>query len=335
MFLVHINPGGHQLLVQPGDTVLDAALKQGYVFPYGCQEGICGSCRGQLQEGTVTYDDIDPMGLTDEEIADNYYLFCSAQPTSHCVIHVEDVIAPEQLPEKKVEYAVKSLTPFNDSIMNVTLVTSAEKHIAYCAGQYMLLNDGTEQCCPYSIANAPQGGHELEFHIRHNDNNPFAQGLLKHLAARETVMVTGPYGKNIHRAYPSLPTLYVAGGTGFAPMKALLEKALEEPCTQPLHLFWVVDHEDDFYALDILTHWQKMVPHFTFTPILYGEKKPESQWQGEWGTVQQCIARRYNDLSHHRVYGAGPANMITQLWQTLQSLGLPRHLFYSDMMSLI
>ena len=95
MFLVHIAPGGHELLVPSGETILEAALKEGYTFPYGCQEGLCGSCRGQLSEGTVTYDDVDPMGLTDEEVANNYHLFCSAQPTSDCVIYIEGVIAPD------------------------------------------------------------------------------------------------------------------------------------------------------------------------------------------------------------------------------------------------
>ena len=325
---VLIEPTGHQFCVKSNETVLDAALCQGYQFPHECLSGTCGTCRGRLLQGHVEYDDEYLPGLTDEEREAGFALFCSARPASDLVIYMEGVIGPAQLPVKKLTYLVKAINPLSNTIYQVLLQPETDKHLIYRAGQYLEILQRDTSPKPFSIANAPLGDDKLiELHIRDLPNNVYMQELLNELKINNPVTVQGPYGQCILKKDPPYPLILIAGGVGFAPIKALIEEALATNFNQAIYLYWGVRTTADLYLDELAKRWQKYKPDFHYIPIISGI---DNNWQGHTGFVHEAVLNNHPTLDNFHIYLSGPTEMVHAAVHAFMEHGCKRHFIYSD-----
>lgn len=331
-YTVHIKPSGYNLIVKAGETVLYAALRQGYQFPHECVAGDCGTCRGQLLEGHVEYDEEYLPGLNDDEREAGYALFCSAKPISDLVIHVDGVIGPAQLPTKKLTYDVASCEKIGKYIYKVILQPPAEGIIEYCAGQYVEILQRDASPLPYSITNAPlSDDNHLELHIRHLPDHQETGELIKHIQIEQKIRLQGPFGSCILKQEPPYPIIFLAGGTGFAPHKALIEQALAEGIEQTIYLYWGARTLSDLYFHEQALRWAKHMPNFHYIPVL-SEPTQNDHWAGRTGLVHEAVLEDHANLSHFHVYASGPYEMVYAALHVFQNLGLKRAFFYSDML---
>ncbi len=318
-YLVEVKPGQTFFTVELDETVADAAFRQGFEFPTECFSGMCATCRGKILSGQVRYAH-EITGLTAEEIAAGYALFCSAMPESDLVIEVEDVLSPAQMIRvRKMDVALARVEPLTTTITKLCL-TSQQGDIPHLAGQYLQVTLPSGQTKPYSIANAPLDLDTIELHIKHTSHHGFANQLLETVKKTGELAVSVPHGTMYFRQQPQRPIVMIAMGTGFAPMKAMIEHALADGYEQPIHLYWVVSAAEDFYLEDLLQRWDKHVPQFHFHPRA-----------GERHIAVQVLAEHPGIADYH-VYVAGSQAMVDACYGAFLSEGLAAHFFYSDIL---
>lgn len=330
-YIVHIKPSNHTLYVEEGETVLDAALRQDFIFPYSCQNAVCGTCMGRVIRGLVTYPFGDPEDLTDDEIREGYTFFCTATPSSDLVIEVNNVIAPSELSQKCLRYEVSAITALSPTTVKLLLHPKEKDSIVYRAGQYVFLIDEAGERRPYSIANAPTGGKHIELHVRHTPDNTFTQHLLPTLEKNPLVTLEGPYGHCIFHTSPKMPTLLLAAGTGFAHIKAILEQSLLSQHHEPIHLYWGARTREDLYLHEMALNWEKEYPHIRYTPLL--TNPASGTWDGRKGYIHEAVVQDYPDLSNYQIYASGPSELIFTALRVFETHGLRRDYMYSDAFS--
>lgn len=214
---------------------------------------------------------------------------------------------------KAIQILEKSF--FTDDIMRLRL--KAEKPIQFTAGQYILLGHDAKELKPFSIAAAPDGSGELECHIRKNPHSPWMQTLFSKEAG-DTLYWQGPMD-NVSLTEQTMPTIFVAGGTGFALMKALLEKQLEIGLNKPTHIYWGVRQAADLYQHDWLVKLSQQNDNVDYTPII---SEPNSDWQGATGAVHQQVLQDFANLEGQLVYLCGPPDMQKTAKQAFLTAGL-------------
>jgi CDP-4-dehydro-6-deoxyglucose reductase len=325
-YIVQIKPSGNLLFVEPGHTVLQTALKAGYEFPYSCGSATCGSCMGKVLNGAFTYGHVQPYALDEAAQEDGFALFCSVQPTSDMVIEVEDVYAPGFIPARKAEYQVENHTKLTDDIYQVTL-TPKKKPLNYHAGQYMkiIADDGIP--VPFSIASLPKDDGVVELQIKTINDNVYSKEFIEKIVAKKNLLLRGPYGNVRYYGELDLPIIFMAGGTGIVPIKALIEKALSHDKPQELYLFWGGRKRADLYLFEHMQALADQHPRFHFIPVLSGT---EEYWQGETGLVHEVIAKQHDNMSGHQVYASGPSEMVYQALDAFTAKGLKPQLMFSD-----
>lgn len=326
-YLVKIKPDNHLLYVDEGETVLDAALKQEYDFPYNCHTGNCGTCKGKLLSGEVDYQGIEPEALTEEERQEGYCLFCSAIPKSHLTIEVDDVKCPGQQVAQQLQYTVAAINPLSDTVYQVLLTPPADAAIVHQAGQYVLVGYENQDLRPFSIANAPLENHQIELHIRHSSDNPFSTALIQAMQQGQTITLKGAYGRCIYHYLPDYPIIFMAGGTGFSQAKALIEYISSFALDTPMHLFWVARTAADLYLANLAEQWQKQFANFCFTPIL---SQTDEGWAGCTERIEKAVLAAFPDLAQHVVYASGPSDMVFTALRDFQQHGLSSDLLFSD-----
>ena len=325
-YFIQIKPSGYLLLVNEHETVLDAAIRQGYEIPYSCGSATCGTCMGKVLSGTYTYGNVEPYALDSNAKEENYALFCSVQPTSDMVIELNDVYGPEFLPVQKVEYQVIDSKPLTDDIIQVSLKPEKKK-LNYRAGQHVkvICSDGSH--LPFSIANAPSRNEIIELHIKNVKNNLNVQELLSKIADKKILELRGPYGKMIYRSEPNLPLIFVAGGTGIVPLKAIIEDAFEKDDRRNIHLYWGVTHASDLYYCDDFAALAAKHSNFSFIPVVTLQ---DDYWKGKTGLLLEVIEKEHAQLKDHLVYISGPTEMVYSARDKFVEKGLQIQLMFSD-----
>lgn len=324
--IVKIKPSDYLLFVIDGETVLQAAIRQGYEFPYSCGSGTCGTCMGRVLSGNYTYGDVNPYALDEVANGENFALFCSVKPTSDMIIEVEDVYGPECLPVRKTDYTINTYHALKNDVYQIFLMPK-NKPIRYHAGQYVkiLCNDGT--ALPFSIANAPSADGHLELQIKAVPSNPHTSEIIDKIKAKTALQLHGPYGKVIYRSEPNLPIIFVAGGTGIVPIKALIEQAFIHSDSRLLHLYWGGQNKDSLYLNEQMQALSKAHNTFTFTPVIHNA---DVYWQGNTGLVHEIVTQEHDDLSGYQVYASGPTNMVYAALEAFTAKGLRPSLLFSD-----
>ncbi len=321
---------GRKFEVQENETILDSILREGYAVPYSCRNGTCAACKSKLIDGSVTHDNYDTAALSDQELADGSVLLCRAQPTQDCVIEADEIAILTSLNIDRLPCRVISLEQLAHDVMQVKLQLPRQTIFNYIPGQYIdiLLRDGTRR--GFSIA-AAGGQEQLELHVRHVPDGRFTTQVFRSMKIRDVLRFEGPLGTFFLRKDSDRPIILIAGGTGFAPVKAILEDAFSGDFDRCAHLFWGVRTERDLYMRDLVDSWcERSGKSFQFTPV-YSHQNADDISHGEVGWVHDCVLRHYPDLSEFEVYASGPPPMIDAVRVSFTQRGLPpERLFYDS-----
>lgn len=328
-FLIQLQPSGREFRVEPGESILAAALRQGIRLPYGCRVGSCGSCMAILRAGRIHYDGPDPVGLDAEDAAANRVLICQALAQSDLVLEARELAHAGDISIKNLPARVQDFEPLTHDIMRVRLQLPASERLQFLAGQYIeiLLKDGRRR--GFSIANAPHDDDFIELHIRLVPGGEFTRYVFEELKPKTLLRIEGPLGSYYLREESARPALLIGGGTGFAPIKGMLEHAFHSGSTRPLHLFWGVRTRQDLYMQDRIAGWLAARPNFRYTPVL-SEPTAADAWDGETGTVVEAVQRAYPDLAAFDIYMSGPPPMCDAARERFLALGVPIGQMYSD-----
>jgi CDP-4-dehydro-6-deoxyglucose reductase len=327
-YSVTIESSNDAFKVDTGETVLDAALRQGILLPHGCRGGFCGSCLGEVISGEVVYTEGLPDGLSEEDAAAGKALFCKASAISDLTIKVPEY-RKEKFDIKMLPARIEQLQKLNHDVMLVELKLPEHETFRYMAGQYIdiLLKDGRRRS--FSMASPPGEGHLLQLHIRRVPGGYFTGQVFETLKEKDILRIEGPLGSFWFRDDSPRQAILVAGGTGFAPIKAIIEQQLASGSTRPLHFFWGVRASQDLYMRELVEAWDAEYPNFHFIPVL-SEPAAEEQWEGETGFVHEAVARRFPALGKFDVYLCGPPPMIDAARERFSSQGLPDTQIFSD-----
>ena len=233
-FQVRIENSQHRFNVESGESILDAALHQGISLPYGCRNGACGSCVATLLDGRVQYPDGEPDALADG-VADDRIVICQAHPQSDLVISAREVEAGQDITVKRLPCRAEHIKQLSHDVMQIQLKLPDSERLQFLAGQYIefILKDGRRRA--FSIANAPHQDEYLELHVRHVPGGSFTGHVFDEMKDRALLRIEGPLGTFYLREQSPRPVLMMAGGTGFAPLKGMLEHAFYIGFDRPIH----------------------------------------------------------------------------------------------------
>jgi CDP-4-dehydro-6-deoxyglucose reductase len=328
-YQVTIQPSGHHFTVNDDETVLTAALREGFALPYGCRNGACGSCKGTLLEGKLDYGNYQETALKPEEKAAGKALFCVGKPCSDLVIEAKEISAAKDLAAKTLPCRVQKLERLADDVMIMQLKLPANERLQYLAGQYLdfLLKDGRRRS--YSIANPPHDDAFIELHLRHVPGGVFTDHVFTSMKERDILRFNGPLGSFFIREDSDKPMIFVAGGTGFGPIKAMLLHLFEEKSPRKLVLYWGARGRKDLYLEELPQLWQQEHANFNFIPVL-SEPKSEDSWTGRTGLVHQAVLEDIKDFSGYQVYACGAPVMVDSARESFMKHGLPEDEFFAD-----
>ncbi|HWA38348.1 MAG TPA: CDP-6-deoxy-delta-3,4-glucoseen reductase [Burkholderiales bacterium] len=330
MHRVTLQPSGLQFDVEDGESVLTAALRQGYVLPYGCRNGACGSCKGKLLEGAIDYGTYQKKALTDEEKAQGKALFCQAKPLGPITIEARTVGAAKDIQVKTLPCRIQKIERVADDVIVLQLKLPANERLQFLAGQYLefLLKDGSRRS--FSMGNAPHDDEFLQLHVRHVTGGQFTDHVFNRMKERDILRFEGPLGTFFLREDSDKPVVFVASGTGFAPIKSILEHAFRKGITRPMTLYWGGRRPKDLYMNDLPARWAAEHAQFKYVPVV-SEALPEDAWSGRTGFVHRAVMQDFPDLSGHQVYACGVPVMVDSARKDfVQQCRLPELEFYAD-----
>jgi CDP-4-dehydro-6-deoxyglucose reductase len=301
---------GAVFTVNEGESVLNAALRQGVMLPYSCKNGTCGSCKGQLESGEVHYPFHPPMALSREEIGEGSALFCQAEPSEDLVIQVREIEAVRDIQIRKMPARVIEKTLMAPDVMRLKIKLPTAQRLQFLAGQYLeiLLSDGKRRA--FSIASPPQCEDEIELHIRHVDGGGFTGWVFDELKERDILRLEAPLGTFfVRNDQTDRPMIMMGGGTGFAPLKSMIEDLLAHDDKRPLHLFWGVGSQKELYMHEQALQWSDQNKHIQYTSALL-EPSGDESGDSFSGFVHEAVLQQYSDLSGFDIYMSGPPAMI-------------------------
>lgn len=328
-FSVNNRKTGSRFDVEDDETILDAGLRNSIVFPYSCRGGTCGSCKARLLDGRVDYAH-PPQALSEEERNQGGVLLCQARPLTDVTIEATELAASASIQIKMLPCRVSHMQRAAHDVMILNLKLPASQRFDYLAGQYIdiILRDGRRRS--FSMAGRPQAGQELELHVRHVPGGHFSSRVFESMREKDLLRFQGPFGTFFLRGDSSRPAILMAGGTGLAPIKALIEQALHDHSTRDFHLFWGVRQRRDLYLDHMLESLAAAHGNLAYTPVL-SEPNAADHWNGETGFVHEAVLRHYDDLSAHEIYACGPPVMIDAAKRHFPDHGLaPDRLFYDS-----
>jgi CDP-4-dehydro-6-deoxyglucose reductase len=328
-YQVTIQPSGHRFTVNDDETILTAALREGFALPYGCRNGACGSCKGKVLEGELDYGQYQETALKPEEKAAGKALFCVGKPCSDLVIEAKEISAAKDIAAKTLPCRVQKLEQRADDVMVMQLKLPANERLQYLAGQYLdfLLKDGKRRS--YSIANPPHDDAFIELHLRHVPGGVFTDHVFSSMKEKDILRINGPLGSFFIREDSDKPMIFVAGGTGFGPIKAMLLHLFEEKSPRQMVLYWGARSLKDLYMAELPAQWQQEHANFRFIPVL-SEPGPEDNWNGRIGFVHQAVLDDFKDLTGYQVYACGAPIMVDSARMSLTARGLPEDEFFAD-----
>lgn len=328
-FRLMIRPDNRIVAAREGETLLESSLRDGIAFPFECRNGGCGVCKCVILHGSVDHGIHQPEVLTAEEKAAGKALACCATPTSDVELEYVPVHMPGGTVVERYRARVATMDRLADDVMLVRLELASGKSLHYRAGQYIniLLPGGEKRS--FSFATAPHEGGAIELHIRLVQGGKFTTHVFSAMKPGETVEFEGPLGSFFLREDTSKPMIFVAGATGFAPVKSMLEHAFHTGSKREMVLYWGVRSKKDLYLAELPAKWAAEHANFTFVPVL-SEPKPEDHWTGRTGLVHEAILADYPDLSTHQIYACGSVGMIEAAHPAFAAHGLSQDDCFSD-----
>ncbi len=332
-FTITVQPSGRTFEADTSETLLAAGIRQGIGLPYGCKDGACGSCKCKLLSGSVSHGPHQAKALSAEEEAAGYVLTCCGTAQSDVVLESRQVTEAGAFPIKKMPVRVTSLERASHDVIVLRLQLPAADAFQYHAGQYVefLLRDGDRRS--YSMANAPHtqaAGPQMELHIRHMPGGKFTDPVFTTMKEKDILRAEGPYGSFYLREDNDKPIVLLASGTGFAPIKALIEHMQHRGITRPATLYWGGRRPADLYMADWVEARLAEMPNLRYVPVI-SNAEAEDHWTGRTGFVHQAVLQDFPDLSGHQVYACGAPIVVDSAKRDYVGQGgLPEEEFYAD-----
>lgn len=333
-FQITIQPSQHQFPADPDKSVLDAALAAGILLPYSCRSGACSTCKARVVSGTVDAGNSAAQILTPEEIHGGFTLLCQARATSDLVIESKEIRLASDIQIRKLPSRVTSMSRPTTDVAILQLQLPATESFRFYAGQYVeiILKDGKRRS--YSMANPPHAAAALELHVRHLPGGVFTDHVFgtgaTQMKEREILRVEGPFGSFFLREDSNLPIVMVASGTGFAPIKAIVEHMAHQNIHRPVTLYWGGRRPADLYMDALAKHWAQTMPDFTYIPVV-SDALPEDDWKGRKGFVHRAVMEDFPSLMGHQVYACGaPIVVESARREFVTQCGLPDEAFFAD-----
>jgi len=332
-FTITLQPSGRTFAASRDETLLTAAIRQGIGLPYGCRDGACGSCKSRLVSGRVIHGAHQQKALSAAEEDGGFVLTCCAAPQTDCTVEARSVPGLGELPILKMPTRVLAIDRPAPDVAVLRLQLPANQNFQYRAGQFVefILRDGDRRS--YSMANAPTHLGEppsIELHIRHMPGGKFTDAVFSTLKERDILRMEGPFGSFFLREGTS-PIVLLASGTGFAPVKAILQQMLAQGLRRPVSLYWGCRSKADLYQHDWALQAAAQAPDLLrYVPVL-SEPRAEDGWTGRTGFVHQAVMADHPDLSGHQVYACGAPAMVDAAQHDFRAFcGLPDDAFFAD-----
>ncbi len=330
-FTITVQPSGRTFQAEADETLLGAAIRQGIGLPYGCRDGACGSCKSRLLEGRVVHGTHQQKALSTDEEGRGLVLTCCGVAQSDVVLEARMVPGAGEFPVRKMPCRVISIVRPAADVALLTLQLPANDTLRYHAGQYIefILRDGARRS--YSMANAPHtqaNRPAIELHVRHMPGGKFTDQVFGALKEKDILRIEGPFGSFFLREDSAKPIVLLASGTGFAPIKAIIEHIEFKGLTRPTTLYWGCRSRADVYLHEWAEQAALRLPNLRYVPVLSEPKEP---WSGRTGLVHHAVMQDLPDLSGHQVYACGVPIMVDSAQRDFVSLcGLPPDEFYAD-----
>ena len=282
---------------------------------------------GRVVDGRICYEDGNPPALGDDDAAAGKALFCQARADSDLTIQVREVDAARDIEIKTLPARVEKLEHLAHDVIRIYLKMPATERLQFLAGQYLefLLENGKRRA--FSIANAPHDDEFIELHIRHVEGGTFTDFVFDSLKDKTVLRIEAPLGTFTLREESDRPMLFIAGGTGFAPIKGMLEHAFFAGIRRPMTLYWGVRSRRDLYLPDLPEEWMAQHDNFRFVPVL---SEPDADWKGRTGFVHDAVLQDIDNIPEYDVYMAGPPVMVNSAREAFEGKGLSRDYMYSD-----
>lgn len=333
-FQVTIQPSQHQFTVTAEQTVLDAALAAGILLPYSCRSGACSTCKAKVVSGAIQPVPSAEVVLSPEEREAGYTLLCQARATSDLVVESREIRLASDIQVRKLPSRVTSMTRPAADVAVLQLQLPATETFKFYAGQYveLILKDGKRRS--YSMANPPHSAAALELHIRHLPGGLFTDHVFgvgaTQMKEREILRIEGPLGSFFLREDSDLPIVMLASGTGFAPIKAIIEHMVHQGIKRPVTLYWGGRRPADLYMHALAQSWASTLPNFTYVPVI-SDALAEDAWTGRTGFVHKAVMEDFPDLAGHQVYACGaPIVVDSARREFVAHCKLPDDAFFAD-----
>ncbi len=326
---VTLSPDKSEFNCRSDEAILDAALREGVQLPYGCRGGSCGACKAQLLKGEIEYGDTEPEALTENEMEDGWILCCQARAKSDLLIKAREVSETKEIPIKTLPSRVMHMEQLSHDVMGLWLKLPATERLQFLAGQYIdiLMKDGKERS--FSLANAPHDDEYLELQIRYYDGGVFSEIVFREMKEKALLRIKGPFGNFFLREDSDRHSIFVAGGTGFAPIKGIIEHLIAKKDKRTVSLYWGVRAKRDLYMDELAKSWANEHDHIEYIPVL-SEPMEEDNWKEKTGFVHHAILEDIKDFSDVDVYASGPPIMVQSVHKSFTELGLLAERLYSD-----
>ena len=335
-YQVELKKSGRTFTVEEDETVLEAAIRQGVQLPYGCKNGACGSCKGKVLEGKMEHEDHSQSALSALDETAGATLLCCAHPKSNVLIDVREIQGGGDIPVRKVPCRVQAIAYPSNDVAILQLQLPASERFQFLAGQYLefLLKDNKRRA--YSIASPPHQEGPIELHIRHLPGGLFTDALFgqgadgKSIKEKDILRFEGPQGSFFLREDTQKPIIFLASGTGFAPIKSILLHMRQKKIDRQVYFYWGGRRPKDLYMDSLCQEFASTIPRFHYIPVV-SEAQPDDHWTGRTGFVHHAVMADFPDLSAFQVYACG-APIVIQSAQTdfLEQCDLPEDEFYAD-----
>jgi CDP-4-dehydro-6-deoxyglucose reductase len=319
---VQVQPSGREYFVDGNDSLLEAALRAGLSLDYGCSIGSCGKCKARVVSGQVHRTRHSDYALTAAEKNAGVVLMCCHTALTDVVIEAREAHGAADMPLQTIDARLKSVSPLGDDVRLLHLQTPRSNRLRFLAGQSvsLALPDGTGASFP--VASCPCDDRNLQFHIPRRAGDAFAERVFGGLKGVDSVRVEGPRGTFVLNEDSHRPLVFIAGDSGFAPIKSLIEHAMALEAAESLHLVWIATGQGGHYLDNLCRSWSDALDDFSYTPLTDDE------------TALRQVLRDHPRLVECDVYVAGPAPWAGAAEFQLLERGLPRaQLFVSALES--
>jgi CDP-4-dehydro-6-deoxyglucose reductase len=327
-YKVELTNQNTSFVVEDNETVLEAALRQNHNLPYGCRNGSCGACKAKIINGNIEYKNGLPEAISESEQEKGLALLCKAEAKSDLIIESRIVETSADIKLRQFPCRVTKCEKLNADVIRLILELPKTERLQFLAGQYIdiIMKDGKRRS--FSLANPPYEDQKLELHIRYYEGGLFSEYAFKDLKDKALLRIEGPLGQFTLQE-SDRPIIMIAGGTGFAPVKSLIEHALEQKDFRPIHIYWGARTEADLYFDSIAKQWAIDFEHIKYIPVL-SEIDDATDWEGKKGFVHEAVLEDHADLSGYDIYACGPPPMVNAVVESFPKQGLNRERLFSD-----